>query len=577
MMNTNWDLRYLCENKEKWDQLVEDLSVLIQELKVELETCDSVSKLEHVLKRKIQMNQQIEVIYCYPRRMLDLDSSNTSAQEMFDVAFQKYLETQKIDSLFEQKVQEQRKLVKQFLKIHPYYQRYFDLLNHNVDHAISNQDVYDGLQKQSNILKEIYQAFVRQDLDFGVIEDESGNMVKATPVLLQRMSESTDQTVRARAYEITMKAYQRVENMLSTIYQNKLKTELGMAHNQNFETVLESHLFQDELPDHMISNLIETVRKNLDVQHQFMSLKKERMGLAEFHIYDVGKTSFPSESRDISLGEARTIIQNMTSILGPDYQKRLSEAFSDGWLDLGLSKTKRKDSFSCITYSGVPYTMLQYKNKIDSVRILSHELGHAIHTSYAKENDFEYFEYPLFLAEIASKVHEALFYNYMLEQSSEEEKQYLLEHMLGSFCTSLFSQTMLTEFEHTVFDNIQSGKRVDATYLNHLYRSLVESYYGDSLVVDELVGCNWTKISHFFLYPSYYVFEYATGVAIANKIAFDLILDQNHMREKYIEFLKVGNRKSIKDALQIVGIDLDDSTYIDDACAFVKVKMKILK
>lgn len=67
------------------------------------------------------------------------------------------------------------------------------------------------------------------------------------------------------------------------------------------------------------------------------------------------------------------------------------------WQELGTKLSKRKDSFSYITYSGVPYTMLQYHGDMNSLRILAHETGHMVHTSLAKENKFEYFEYSLFL------------------------------------------------------------------------------------------------------------------------------------------------------------------------------------
>ncbi len=577
-MRNTWDLNYLCDSKEVWQQRKEQLDLLIHQLEIELEHCNSIESIETVLRHKIEMNQQIETIYCYPKRMLDLDSENWDAKEMFEIALAQYTETQKIDTLFVQRMKEHSQLVMQFLEKNPYYQRYFDLLFQDMEHPILNQDEYYGLQDQLNMLKEIYQSLVRRDLDFGEIEDEEGNIVKATPMVMQKLSDCDDQEVRARSFFQTMKTYQGFENTLSTIYYRKLKAELRLEQCRGFSSILEAHLFQDSLPSDIVSNLISSVKKNLEIQHQFYSFKKERLGVKEYHLYDMNKTSVSGFQRDFSLEEAQTIIHNMTGILGPDYQKRLEEAFLNGWLDLTLSKTKRKDSFSCITYSGVPYTMLQYKEKIDSVRILSHELGHAIHTSYAKENGFEYFEYPLFLAEIASKVNEALFYHYMLEQNiEEEEKQFIIEHMVQSFCTSLFSQTMLTEFESTVLDRIGKKERVDATYLHQLYLSLARSYYGKDVTIDDLVGVNWTKIAHFFLYPSYYVFQYATGVAIANKIAFDLILDQNGMRQKYIEFLKVGNRKSIREALNLVGIDLESQTYIDDACQFVKSKMKVLK
>ncbi len=575
-MVVNWDLEHLCESKEKWQELTRQLQIKMEELKQLLKQYDSIENIKCIVRKKIEMEQLIEIIYCYPRRKLDLNYQDNEAKEMFDIAMRQYMETENINALFQEQVINHLELSQKFVQENSHYQRYFDLVIKNKNHVASNQQQYHSLQMQLESLKDIYRALIRQDMSFGEIEDETGFLVKATPEVMSRLSHSNNQEIRKRSFEVTMKAYQSVESTLATIYQAKLKVEDEIAQNKGFSSSLEETLFRNELPNDIISNLVDTVKKNIEVQHQFIGLKKKLLNLEEYHIYDMQMTSSNLE-KDFSVEEAKQIIKKATDILGRDYQDRIEEAFHRGWLDLTLNETKRKDSFSCITYSGVPYTMLQYKNKIDSVQNLCHELGHAIHTSYTKENSFEYFEYPLFLAEIASKVNETLLYHYLLEHSEKEEKQYILEHMMTSFCTSLFSQTMLTEFEFDVIRQIREKKKIDSKYLDDLYLSLARDYYGESFTSDELAGCNWAKIPHFFLYSPYYVYQYATGVAIANKIASDLILDRNEMRKKYIEFLKVGNSKGVKEALSIVGIDLEDRAYIDNACQFMKEKMKVLK
>ena len=222
--------------------------------------------------------------------------------------------------------------------------------------------------------------------------------------------------------------------------------------------------------------------------------------------------------------------------------------------------------------------MLQYHGDMNSLRVLAHETGHMVHTSFAKENKFEYFEYSLFLAEIASKVHEILLYHYLIEKSeNEEETCYLVEQMLSNFCTSLFSQSMLTEFELEVRKKLQNQESIQAKMLQSLYLSLANTYYGEAFTSDEYAGMNFAKIPHFYLYPSYYVWQYGVGISIAHKIAADLIDDKNNMRKNYLDFLKVGNRLNVIDSLKLVGIDLENGAYIEEACDFMKEKMKVLK
>ena len=56
-----------------------------------------------------------------------------------------------------------------------------------------------------------------------------------------------------------------------------------------------------------------------------------------------------------------------------------------------------------------PYILLNYKDGIDSMFTLAHELGHAVH-SYRSNQDQPpvYREYVIFVAEVASPCNEAL-------------------------------------------------------------------------------------------------------------------------------------------------------------------------
>lgn len=574
MIVKKWNLSYLCESKEKWQELGTKLAQKIEDLKNYVSKMETVNDMKDFIETKIEMDQLIEQIYCYPKRLLDLNSQDEEAKAMFHKALSYYEETEKANVLFKKIILENSELVNEFVSKFPYFKRYIELIYRMSEHQVQNEEAYVVLQKQLEILQDIYRSLIRGDIVFK--NSETGEIV--TETMLSSLSHSKNVEDRKRAFEITMDAYKSISNTLATIYQNKILTEERIANQKGFMTHLEARLYEDVLPDSIVSSLITTVRDHLEIEHQFMQYKKDTLGLQEFHLYDMSETAFSNDIKKFSLEEALEILKESFSILGEEYIKLLEEGFFNGWMDLEPSKTKRKDSFSCITYSGVPYTMLQYHGDMNSLRILAHETGHMVHTSLAKENKFEYFEYSLFLAEIASKVHEILLYHYLIGKSeSKEETYYLVEQMLSSFCTSLFSQTMLTEFEQEVHKKLQNQKSIQTKDLQSLYCSLATTYYGEAFECDDLVGMSFGKIPHFYLYPSYYVWQYGVGISIAHKIAADLIDDKNNMRKNYLEFLKAGNRFNVVDSLKLVGIDLENGNYIEEACDFMKEKMKVLK
>lgn len=574
MIVKNWDLSYLCEGKEEWQKLGTVLSKKIEFLKNVLTKINSAYDIKTAIDAKIEMDQFIERVYCYPKRLLDLNSHDREAKAMFDEALFYYGETEKVSVLLKKVFLEKAELVDDFLSEFPYFKRYIELIRQMDSHQVKNEDTYVALKRELEVLQSIYRALVREDMIFR--DPETGKTVSEAE--LSNLSHSQNVKNRKYAFQITMCAYQSVSNTLATIYQNKINVEEEIAKMRGFKTHLESRLYEDGLPNSIVSNLITTVKGQLELEHEFMQYKKDILGLQELHLYDMGQTIFSSHIKKYSLEDALDILKQCFGILGEDYVKCLEEGFYNGWLDLEPTKTKRKDSFSAITYSGVPYTMLHYKENLESLRVLAHETGHMIHTSYAKENKFEYFEYSLFLAEIASKVHEILLYHYLIEKSvSEEETYYLIEQLLSTFCTSLFSQTMLTEFELEVHQKLYKQEPIQAEVLSSLYLSLASAYYGKAFTSDELIGINFAKIPHFYLYPSYYVWQYSIGISIAYKIAADLIHNKNNMRKKYLKFLKAGNQISVTESLNLVGIDLEKGTYIEEACEFMKEKLKVLK
>ena len=574
MIVKKWNVSYLCESKEKWQELGTKLAQKIEDLKNCFLKIETVNDMKDFIETKIEMDQLIEQIYCYPKRFLDLNSQDEEAKTMFHKALSYYEETEKVDALFKKFILENSELVNKFLSKFPYFKRYIELIYQMSEHQVQNEEAYVALQKQLEVLQDIYRSLIRGDMIFRI--PETGEIV--TEAMLSKLSHSKNVEDRKHAFEITMDAYKSISNTLATIYQNKILTEEKIANQKGFTSHLEARLYEDTLPDSIISSFITVVRNHLEIEHQFIQYKKATLGLQEFHLYDMSETVFSNDVKKFSLEEALEILKQSFGILGEEYIKRLEEGFFNGWIDLQPSKTKRKDSFSCITYSGVPYTMLQYHGDMNSLRVLAHETGHMVHTSFAKENKFEYFEYSLFLAEIASKVHEILLYHYLIEKSeNEEETCYLVEQMLSNFCTSLFSQSMLTEFELEVRKKLQNQESIQAKMLQSLYLSLANTYYGEAFTSDEYAGMNFAKIPHFYLYPSYYVWQYGVGISIAHKIAADLIDDKNNMRKNYLDFLKVGNRLNVIDSLKLVGIDLENGAYIEEACDFMKEKMKVLK
>ena len=122
--------------------------------------------------------------------------------------------------------------------------------------------------------------------------------------------------------------------------------------------------------------LIETVHKNLAVNHKFMSLKKKMLGIDEMHLYDIYQNPIEVEEEKISFQQAKEEVLEALQILGEEYTKLLQEAFDNSWIDVYEKPNKRSGAYSMGVYGIHPFVLTNFVESKRDVSTIAHELGH---------------------------------------------------------------------------------------------------------------------------------------------------------------------------------------------------------
>ena len=183
----------------------------------------------------------------------------------------------------------------------------------------------------------------------------------------------------------------------------------------------------------------------------------------------------------------------------------------------------------------------------------------------------------MLLTEIASKVNEMLFNNYIIEKCDDPElKKYILNDVIAAMFNSLFGQMMLTEFEVTIISKIESGETITEDIINNLYLKIYEKY-NLGIEQNDFIKYGWLKIQHFIMQDSYYLFQYTIGTAIALNISRRILDQEPGFLIKYKKFLSVGNSLSVTDALKLLDIDLENGMYIEQAYSTLKNNINSMK
>jgi oligoendopeptidase F len=263
-----------------------------------------------------------------------------------------------------------------------------------------------------------------------------------------------------------------------------------------------------------------------------------------------------------SFDEAKEILYKALAPLGQEYIEVLKRAFDERWIDWAVNEGKRSGAYSGGAYNTNPFILISWQGTLDNLYTLAHELGHSLHSYFTrKAQPFQYGDYPIFLAEIASTCNEILLTDYLLKTATDDKmRAAVINHYLDGFKGTVFRQTQFAEFEYLIHEADEAGTALTADFLSEAYGELNKKYYGESLTFDPDIANEWARIPHF--YYNFYVFQYATGFAAATAFAQAILEEGQPAVDRYLAFLAAGSSDWPIDVLKKAGVDMTKAETI---------------
>jgi oligoendopeptidase F len=86
-------------------------------------------------------------------------------------------------------------------------------------------------------------------------------------------------------------------------------------------------------------------------------------------------------------------------------------------------------------------------------------------------------------------------------------------------------------------------------------------YYGKDVKIDDEITLEWARIPHFFYH--YYVYQYATGFAVAIALSRKILEGGASAAARYIDFLTRGDSDFSLSILKDIAIDPTTSGYLE--------------
>ena len=460
-----------------------------------------------------------------------------------------------------------------------HYKKYVDDILRLKPHTLNEreEELLAAVADLSGVPENVYDMLSFADLQFPEIEDENGEKVRVTHSNFSLFLKSKDARVRKDAFEAMYGVYGQYKNTFASTLYGGIKSEIFYAKTRKYESALQGSLFQDNVSVDVYNNLIDAVHENLDTLNDYIDLKKKFLGLDKINMYDLYVPLTENFDMEISYEKAQKIILEALKPLGEEYLENVKKAFAEGWIDVYGNEGKQGGAYSWGSYDSKSYILMSYKDDLNSLFTLIHEMGHSMHSFYSKNNQpYLYSGYKIFVAEVASTLNELLLINYLLKNAeSKEERVYLLNYYLEQFRTTVYRQTMFAEFEKICHGKVEEGEPLTAEDFNNIYYDLNKKYYGESCDVNEEIALEWARIPHF--YSNFYVYKYATGFSAASALSKQILEEGESAVSRYKEFLKSGGSEFPLDQLRKAGIDMEKKESVDEALHVFKDLVKQLE
>ncbi len=525
---------------------------------------DSAQNLYDGIKLDLDITQQLDNLKFYINRKYDVDITNGDVKKLKDaIAF---LENRKMEQTafiyhelsilkltdLENYIKDNQKLEKLRL--------YLKRIIKNNSHIVDLKD--KELEKELNYFLDLFvtnaNLLRNKQIDFGSIEFEGENIEISNHNYKKYMSNPCRE-LRKKYFERFYKKYAEFSELFGINLKENIRINTKLSILKKYNNPIEYYLSKEEIDYQIYDNLIESTNENLDILHEYYRLRKEILNYNHLHIYDLYIPLVTEYIKSYSIEEARVIVLSSLSILGEDYIKIIEEAFDKNWIDCFPKKNKVSGAYGGGVYGQHPYILLNYSESIWDVKTLIHELGHAANAYLSFGNqDYPYAYYSTFVEEIPSIVNEFILYNYLkMNSKSSKEKLFYASMEIEIFIEKYFRATMQAEYEKKIYDLVLTNQFIDYNILNELYYDLQKKYYGKSVFVDKEISTEWERILQYFEYPLY-TYQYATSVCSAFYISKKLISGDLSYRDKYLNFLALGNSTSPVEALKLVEFDLND-------------------
>jgi len=564
-MKDTWNLSTVYSNIEAFDKDLEDIKTRLLE---EMKKCEGKLNDEKVFLKYMKLNKEANIqfykLYMYAQSGSDLDKKDVKKAELLskvELAIHLFsLATSYADpeilALGEEKVKsfikKNSELEEFSLILNRLFRQKEHVLGANEEKLLSN---YAPLQGEGSSL---YSMLTVSDYNPKKAKLQDGKEIEVNMSNWTSLIAGAKNPLDRKAiFESLYSYYDEHKNAYGEIYNSVLQGELATMRSRGYKSILEEHLYGENIPLEVFHNLVETASKNAAPLHKYYRIRAKYLGLKKHRSYDRFIQLAKSEKK-YTYEEAREVFFASLGSFPADFQKKAHEVLKDGFVDVYPHLGKRSGAYSNGSYGIHPFILLNFQGELDDVFTLAHESGHSIHTLYSEESQpIMKQDYTIFVAEIASTFNEHNLLDYLLNSGTltKNDQIYLLQKAIDEIVGTFYRQTLFAQYEYEIALLAEKNEPINYQILSDKMKELYKTYFGIDIGEEKVKPLVWAYIPHLF-YTPFYVYQYATSFTASMLVYEKVKAKEPKAFEKYIALLKSGSSAYPIDEVKAAGVDL---------------------
>ena len=560
----NWNLKLLYDNEEDLKRDFESLDgslKAIKNLKGKLSTYDG---LKNYMYASRELNLNLSRLYSYYAMQKDMNQKNQDNVRLYSTILNKYYEVISELSFIEPEIMsyDEKKIMglidEELEPIRFSLKKMFDSKKHIKSEEV--EGVIANYNSVSNAFSRLYDNLSIVDCKPVKVKLSDGTTIEVTKQLITfYLATLKDQKDRKKVFEAIYKYFDNHKETYASIYDGMASAELAYAKSKDYKNILSSHLDSNNIPEDVYLSLIKTTKKNTAPIKKYYELRKKYFNLKSHHTYD-RFLKFKESKVKYTYDESKRMVLEATKRISDEYANMAKQALEDGRVDVYPVDGKYNGAYSTGAYDRGSFILLNHTDDLNSAFTLAHECGHSIHTLYANSNQApETADYTIFVAEVASTFNEALFLDYLLDNTNDkDEKICLLQEAIDGILATYYRQSLFADFEYQAHKLKEEGKTLDSEILSDIFIKLYKTYYGINIRSEKYKQFVWAYIPHFYHSP-YYVYQYATSYSASSAIYEKVKSGDKAALDAYLNMLKSGGSDYPIELLKKGGCDLTSS------------------